>query len=106
MSARMIVELPNGNKVLFGGGGTVSGLSEVGVGRGVAKASSAQFKAALGSLADLAAVLEQTIGKMPQRPEKVELEFGASLTGECDLWIVSGDSKAELKVKFTWGKGE
>jgi hypothetical protein len=31
---------------------------------------------------------------------------GASLTGECDLWIVSGDTKAEFKVTLTWGKGK
>jgi hypothetical protein len=27
------------------------------------------------------------------------MEFRASLSGECDVWIVSGDAKAEFKVK-------
>jgi hypothetical protein len=34
------------------------------------------------------------------------MEFRASLSGECDLWIVSGDGEAEFKVKLAWGKGE
>ncbi|MBY0297813.1 MAG: hypothetical protein K2X71_17555 [Methylobacterium sp.] len=32
------------------------------------------------------------------------MEFRASLTGECDLWIVSGETEAEFKVTLTWGK--
>jgi hypothetical protein len=51
-------------------------------------------------------MLEQAVGKMPNRPDKVEMEFRASLSGECDLWIVSGDGEAEFKVKLAWGKGE
>jgi hypothetical protein len=104
MPARMIVELPGGSKVLFGGGGAATGLSEVGLADDIAKASGDRFKAALGSLADLVAALEQSVGHMAHRPDKVEMEFGASLSGECDLWIVSGDGKAEFKVKLAWGK--
>jgi Trypsin-co-occurring domain 1 len=104
MTARMIVELPGGNKVLFGGGGIATGLSEVSLADDIAKASGDKFKAALGSLADLVAALEQSVGHMVHRPDKVEMEFGASLSGECDLWIVSGDAKAEFKVTLGWGK--
>jgi len=43
---------------------------------------------------------------MAHRPEKVEMEFSASLTGECDLWIVSGEGEAEFKVTLAWGKGD
>jgi Trypsin-co-occurring domain 1 len=106
MPARMIVELPGGNKVLFGGGGTTTGLSEVGLSEDIAKATGEKFKAALGSLADLVAALEQSVGHMPHRPDKVEMEFGASLSGECDLWIVSGEGEAEFKVKLAWGKSD
>ena len=48
----------------------------------------------------------KTISGLANRPEKVEMEFGASLTGECDLWIISGTAKAEFKVALTWGKGQ
>jgi hypothetical protein len=106
MPAQMVVELPGGSKVLFGGKGTTKGLSEVGIADEVAKATSDSFKAALGSLADLVDLLEQTVGKMARRPEKVEMEFGASLSGECDLWIVSGEGEAEFKVKLCWEKGK
>jgi Trypsin-co-occurring domain 1 len=104
MPAQMVVELPNGSKVLFGGKGTTRGLSEVGIGDDIATATGARFKQALGSLAELVAVLEQSVGKMVHRPNKVEMEFGASLSGECDLWIVSGDAEAEFKVKLSWDK--
>lgn len=106
MPARMIVELPGGKKVLFGGSGIATGLSEVGLLADIAKPSAEKFKAALGSLADLVAALEQSVGHMPNRPDKVEMEFRASLSGECDLWIVSGEGEAEFKVKLGWGKGD
>jgi Trypsin-co-occurring domain 1 len=102
----MIVELPNGNKVLFGGRGGTAGLSEIAFRDDVAKATSETFKAALGSLADLVATLEESVGRMPHRPDKLEIEFSASLSGECDLWIVSGEGEAEFKVTLSWGKGE
>ena len=106
MSARMIVELPSGNKVLFGGHGPTTGLSEVGVGDEIIRATGDKFKAALGSLAELVSVLEQSVGRIANRPDKVEIEFSASLSGECDLWVVSGEGEAEFKVKLAWGKGE
>jgi hypothetical protein len=38
------------------------------------------------------------VGRMTHRPDKVEMEFRASLSGECDLWIMSGEGEAEFKV--------
>ena len=43
---------------------------------------------------------------MADRLEKVQMEFSASLTAECDLWMVSGQGEAEFKVALAWGKGE
>jgi hypothetical protein len=104
MSARMIVEFENGNKVDLGRSGPVAGLTEVGIGEDIAKATGERFKAALGSLGSLVAALEETVGRMAKRPEKIEMEFRASLSAECDLWIVSGDGEAEFKVTLGWGK--
>jgi hypothetical protein len=101
----MLIELPAGHKVFFGGQGTETGLSDVSVEDRVASAASGKFKNALGSLADLVAALQESVGKMVQRPDKVEMEFGATLTADCDLWIVSGEAEAELKVTLSWGKG-
>ena len=106
MAARMVVELPSGNNVLFGGRGESAGLSQTALGDDVARVTGDQFRKALGSLADITAAVEQSIGRMANRPEKVEMEFSASLTAECDLWIVSGEGEAEFKVTLTWGKGE
>src|SRR5262249_20362390 len=101
---RMIVELPAGKKLLFGGEGPETGLTEVGVAEDIATVASDKFQAALGSLAELVTVLEASVGRMAKRPDKVEMEFGASLSGDCDLWIVSSEGKAEFKVKLAWGK--
>jgi hypothetical protein len=98
----MVVELPGGRKILFGGRGAATGLSEVGIGAEIAKATGDSFKSALGSLADLVAVLEQSVSSMAHRPDKFEMEFRASLSSECDLWIVSGDGEAEFKVRLSW----
>ena len=106
MPARMIVETASGNKILIGGGGAPLGLSEVSALDNVTTATGEQFKKAMGSLADLVTALEESVGRIAHRPEKIEMEFKASLTGECDLWIVSGEGEAEFKVKLAWGKGE
>jgi hypothetical protein len=58
-----------------------------------------------GSLASLVGALEDSVGHMAHRPDKVEMEFGASLSGDCDLWVVSGEGKADFKVKLAWNKG-
>ena len=101
MSAQMIVELADGAKIHFGRE-PETGLSEVGIAEDIARAGAEQFKAALGSLASLVAALQASVGQMPHRPDKVEMEFGASLGGDCDLWVVSGEGKADFKVKLAW----
>jgi hypothetical protein len=100
MTALTIVELPGGKKLYFGGDAK-KGLSEASKGK-IATVTTEKFKSALGSLGELVKILEDSVGTMPKRPNKVEMEFGASLKGECDLWIVSGESEAEFKVKLSW----
>jgi len=102
MSAQMMVEFPDGKKVYFGDE-PATGLGEVGVAERIATVGGDRFKAALGSLASLVAVLEESVGRMARRPDKIEMEFGASLTGDCNLWVVAGEGKAEFKVKLAWG---
>jgi hypothetical protein len=100
----MIVELDSGRKILLGGSGPAAGLSEASVAGDVAKATAEGFKAALGSLAELVGTLQTHVGNLASRPDKVEMEFRASLSGEADLWVVSGDGEAEFRVTLTWGK--
>ena len=104
MAAQMVVELADGAKIHFGHA-PETGLSEVGVAENIARASAEKFEAALGSLASLVAALEDSVGHMAHRPDKVEMEFGAALSGDCDLWVVSGEGKADFKVKLAWSKG-
>ena len=98
----MIVELPDGKQVLFGGAGTGTGLSEVGVGEDIAKATGEAFKSALGALGEVVKTLEESVGAMPKRPDKIETDFGATLTADCKLWIVSGKGDYAIKVKLSW----
>ena len=103
MSARMIVELPDGQQVLFGGTGTGTGFSEVGVAEDIAKATGAAFKSALGALGEVVKSLEDSVSALPKRPDKIEMEFGATLTADCKLWIVSGKGDYAIKIKLSWG---
>jgi hypothetical protein len=101
MSARMIV-LPDGKQVRFGGAGTGTGLSEVGVDEDIEKATGEAFKSALGALGEMLKTLEESVGAMPKRPDNIEMEFGATLTADCKLWIVSGKGDYAIKVKLSW----
>jgi hypothetical protein len=103
MTVQRIVEFADGTKVVFGAE-REAGLAEVGAAEEVVKVTGETFKAGLGALAGLVAALEDSIGQMAHRPDKIEMEFGASLSGECDLWVVSGEGKADFKVKVVWDK--
>lgn len=104
MSARMIIELSDGNIVLFGGG-PAPGAPDVGFADDFTRANGEAFKTALGSLAELVKIFEGAVEAMPRRPEKLEVEFGATLSRDCELWIVAGGGEAEFKVKLSWAKG-
>jgi len=103
MSARMIVEMSDGNIILFGGG-PVAGSPDVGFAGDFTRANVEAFKSAFASLAELVKVIEGSIDAMPRRPDKLELEFGATLSRDCDLWIVPGEGEAEFKIRLSWGK--
>jgi len=104
MPTKMVVELAEGRKLYFGGGGAETGLAEVGATEKIVEASSEAFKSALGTLGELVMILEDSVYKLPKRPDKVEMEFNAKLSSDCNLWIVSGEGAAEFKVKLAWDK--
>ncbi|MGI4977414.1 MAG: CU044_2847 family protein [Janthinobacterium lividum] len=99
------VKFASGNTVQFGNpqGG---GLSPVGMRDAVAEKAAETFDRALGALGDVVARLEAAIGGLPRRPDGVEVEFSASLKGDCDLWVVSGEAEAEFKVTLKWDRKE
>jgi hypothetical protein len=101
MAKTMIVILPSGKKVLFGAP-QKEGLHEVTAKDKFIETSSGAFEKGLSSLAELVAVLEKSVGALERRPSRVEMEFGATLSGDCDLWIVSGHGEAEFKVTLSW----
>lgn len=97
MATEMIVEFSDGKTLGFGGGGTG--------GEKIVKASSERFEGALGALGKLVEVLESSVGDLPKRPDKIEIEFRATLSDDCHLWIVTGDSDGEFKIKLSWERG-
>src|SRR5271165_3171217 len=101
MAKTMIIALPSGKKLLFGGPER-GGLHEVSLGDKLAEKASGQFENALATLGELIGVLEKSVGALASRPSKVEMEFGASLSADCDLWVVSGKGEAEFKVTLSW----
>jgi len=101
MAAQMVIEFASGDKVLFGGGST--GPQEIGRLGDVVKATGEKFKAALGQLGQVVEILHSAVEQLPKKPNKVEIELRASLSSECNLWIVSGDGEAEFKVTLAWG---
>ncbi len=101
MAKTMIVTLPSGKKVLFGAPER-AGLHEVSLTDKLPEMASAQFETALATLGELVGELEKTVGALARRPSKVEMEFGATLTAEGNLWVASGKGEAELKVTLSW----
>lgn len=85
-------------------GETGNGLSEVGVAEDIAKATNDAFKSALGALGEVVKTLEDSVDALTKRPDKIEMEFGATVTADCKLWIVSGKGDYAIKVKLTWEK--
>ncbi|MGH6842541.1 MAG: hypothetical protein ACREDV_10690, partial [Methylocella sp.] len=63
----------DGQQILFGGTGTGTGLSEVGLGDEIATRTEAAFKSGLGAIGKLVTTLEESVGAMPKRPDKIEL---------------------------------
>lgn len=102
MSANVEVQFEDGTKLYVGGSKTATGLQEVSLSANAEKIAKEKFEKALGSLAHLVDALGTSLAKVSKKPKSVEMEFGASLTTECDLWIVSGEGTAEFKVKLTW----
>jgi hypothetical protein len=96
------VKFASGNRVRFGSsqGGGMDKVSR----RNLPEKASETFEKAMGALGDVVKALETAVGKLEQKPEGVEIEFSASLSGDCDLWVVSGHGEAEFKVTLSWGK--
>lgn len=106
MTALMVVELSDDKRLFFGGRGPDGQLSEVWVTDEIAKATKENLQSALASLAELVKILDESVGAMPKRPEKIEMEFGASVGSDCNLWIAPSDSAAEFKVRLSWKKDD
>jgi hypothetical protein len=101
MTKTMIVALPSGKKLLFGASQR-AGNREVSLKDKLVETSSGMFEKALSTLGELVGVLEKSVGALEKRQTKVEMEFGATLSGDCNLWVVSGEGEAEFKVTLSW----
>jgi hypothetical protein len=93
MPDTIVVNFPSGNTVRFGSR----------AGDKLVEKSAESLDKALGALGDVIARLEAAIGGLAHKPDAVEVELSASLKGDCDLWVVSGEAEAEFKVTLKWG---
>lgn len=105
MAARIVVDMSDGRLVLFGGA-PEPGTPDAGIADGFTRASAEEFGAALRSIGELVKTLEASIEAMPKRPENIEIEFGATLSQECDLWIVADGADPEFRVRVSWGRDD
>jgi hypothetical protein len=103
MSARMIFNLSDGNVVLFGGGSD-AGRPDIDPSNGLTRASAEEFQRAFGTIGVLVKTLQASIDALPNRPEKIEIEFAATFSRECDLWIVSNGAPSEFRIRLGWEK--
>ena len=104
MSAQLVIELTNGNKLFFGGRGVVKGLSEVAVGEQTAMATAGNFHAALANLADLAGMLELTGGSPAQAARQSRNAIWSFTQRRVRFVDTLRGREAEFKVTLTWGK--
>ncbi len=105
MGARIIVELSDGKIALFGGA-PEAGEPDAGIADGFTRASADEFKAGLASVGELVGSLQASIDALPKRPDKIEIEFGATLSQECDLWVVGAEASPEFTIRLAWGKND
>ena len=103
MPARMIIDFSEGQIVLLGGG-PEEGVADGGLMNGATRAAASLLEGAFGSIGQIAATLEKAIGALPNRPETVEVEFGATLSSEGDLWVVGEDAAPEFRIRLAWGR--
>lgn len=100
MADSIVVKFPSGNIVQFGtsdgGSGAIAAREQI------AEKTGEVFDKAMGALGDVVARLEACIGSLERKPDGVEVSFAASLKGNCDLWVVSGDGEAEFTVTLKW----
>lgn len=62
------------------------------------------FDKVSGSLKKIAEAMERQLASMTRRPDKVQLEMGAQLKGNADLWLVAGEATAHMKITLAWDK--
>lgn len=101
MAARIIVNLPEGGVVLFGGA-PEQGVADAGLHAGATRVEVGALEAAFGALGVVAAAMERAVAALPNRPEGMEVEFGATLSSDGDLWIVGPDASPEFTVRLAW----
>jgi len=106
MYPRMVVEFPNGSKIVLAKPGSATGAtgrSQVGLGD-IPKIAAEKFLGALGSLVSIIQAVGESVERMDKRPHRIEVEFRALIGAEGNLCLIAGDAEAEFKVtlEFEW----
>ncbi len=46
----------------------------------------------------------ESIDRLDKKPDSISAEFGLSISGEGNIFVVKAAGEASLRVTFTWGK--
>jgi len=66
--------------------------------------NSAPFSKVSESISNVVKSISEQIDKLPSKPDMFQIEVGAEIKGEADLWLVSGESKGHVKITMKWEK--
>jgi len=97
-------ELEDGGHVLVDPDPSDAGVTRVGMGDTVAKATVSTFETALVGVRDAAASALSTFRKAADAPAEVEIEFMVQLNGEAGAVIARMTTGGHLRVRALWKK--
>ena len=68
----------------------------------VVQSATATFEAALENAFVAANTLVDRAASLKIQPQELNIEFGLKISGEMDLFVISGDAEANFAIKIKW----
>ncbi len=96
------VKFDDGHEIVFSDEIAKTGMSNVGRADVLINSAKDSFVDALGGIANVITSLQSAVNNIENRPNKIEMEFGASVKGKGSLLVVSADTAAQFKIRITW----
>jgi Trypsin-co-occurring domain 1 len=90
-----------------GAEGPSTGIRKAGVGdkaKACLDKATASFEDALSNALTAANAFVETASKIKVQPQELNIEFGLKLSGDLNLFVVSGNSEANFVIKMKWSQ--